>query len=77
MAADKKWMNGMFLKALKDGVASGDFVKVKASYKLSAAAKTAAKKKAAPKKPKAAPKKKKVSLHYISVFKLHHISHSM
>jgi hypothetical protein len=55
--ADKKWMNGMFLKALKDGVAAGDFIKVKASYKLSAAAKTAAKKKAAPKK-KPAPKKK-------------------
>jgi len=50
LPADKKWMNGMFLKALKDGVAAGDFVKVKASYKLSAASKTAAKKKAAPKK---------------------------
>jgi histone H1/5 len=57
LPADKKWMNGMFLKALKDGVTAGDFVKVKASYKLSAAAKTAAKKKAAPKKA-AAPKKK-------------------
>ena len=57
MAADKKWLNGMFLKALKDGVAAGDFVKVKASYKLSPAAKAAAKKKAAPKK-KPAPKKK-------------------
>src|SRR6056300_609135 len=52
---DKKWLNGVFLKALKDGVASGEFVKRKASYKLSAAAKTAAKKKAAPKK-KAVPK---------------------
>jgi histone H1/5 len=58
---DKKWANAVFLKALKDGVASGEFVKVKASYKLSAAAKTAAKKKAAPKKAKAAPKKKKAA----------------
>lgn len=56
---DKKWLNGVFLKALKDGVDSGEFVKVKASYKLSAAAKTAAKKKAAPKK-KSAPKKEEV-----------------
>eukprot|EP00985_Skeletonema_marinoi_P012535 scaffold6063_cov191-Skeletonema_marinoi.AAC.8 len=61
---DKKWLNGIFLKALKDGVASGDFIKVKNSYELSAAAKTAAKKKAAPKKPKAAPKKKAVGVHY-------------
>jgi len=57
MPEGKKWMNGRFLKALKDGVAAGDFVKVKASYKLSPAAKAAAKKKAAPKK-KPAPKKK-------------------
>ena len=54
---DKKWLNGMFLKALKDGVAAGTFVKVKASYKLSPAAKAAAKPKKAPKK-KSAPKKK-------------------
>src|SRR6056300_387165 len=47
---DKKWLNGVFLKALKDGVASGEFVKVKASYKLSAAEKAAAKKKSASKK---------------------------
>jgi len=66
MAADKKWLNGMFLKALKDGVAKGDLIKEKASYKLSAAAKAkaAAKKKAAPKKSlpkkKAAPKKKTI-----------------
>ena len=33
---DKKWMNATFLSALKSGVASGDFVKVKNSYKLSA-----------------------------------------
>ena len=65
---DKKWLNGMFLKALKDGVEKGDFIKVKASYKLSPAAKAkfaAAKKKAAPKKAatkKAAPKKKAVSV---------------
>eukprot|EP00984_Skeletonema_dohrnii_P022087 scaffold11205_cov221-Skeletonema_dohrnii-CCMP3373.AAC.3 len=38
---DKKWLNGIFLKALKDGVASGDFIKVKASYELSPAAKKA------------------------------------
>ena len=55
---DKKWLNGMFLKALKDGVTSGVFIKVKASYKLSPAAKADAKKKSAPKKPKKAPKKK-------------------
>jgi histone H1/5 len=36
MPADKKWMNGTFLKALKDGVAAGEFVQVKNSYKLSA-----------------------------------------
>ena len=54
---DKKWLNGIFLKALKDGVAAGDFIKVKASYKLSPEAKAALKKKSAPKK-KPAPKKK-------------------
>jgi histone H1/5 len=69
LAADKKWMNAAFLKALKDGVEAGIFVKVKSSYKLSASAKSAGKpKKAAPKKKatpkKTAPKKKTVrSLH--------------
>jgi histone H1/5 len=33
---DKKWQNATFLKSLKDGVAAGDFVQVKNSYKLSA-----------------------------------------
>jgi histone H1/5 len=69
---DKKWQNGIFLKALKDGVTAGDFVKVKSSYKLSAAAKTAAKKAAAPKKAsapkkKAAPKKKTAPKKAVSV----------
>jgi histone H1/5 len=56
MPADKKWMNATFLKALRDGVAAGDLIQVKGSYKLSAKAKTAGKPKKAPKK-KAAPKK--------------------
>ena len=75
LPADKKWMNATFLKALKDMVASGELVKTKASYKLSAVAKQKAssagkpkkapKKKVAPKKTapkkKSAPKKKAVS----------------
>ncbi len=36
LPSDKKWMNAMFLKALKDGVTAGDFVQNKQSYKLSA-----------------------------------------
>lgn len=32
---DKKWINGTFLKVLKAGVANGEFVQVKNSYKLS------------------------------------------
>eukprot|EP00566_Odontella_aurita_P027811 CAMPEP_0113560020 /NCGR_PEP_ID=MMETSP0015_2-20120614/19209_1 /TAXON_ID=2838 /ORGANISM="Odontella" /LENGTH=170 /DNA_ID=CAMNT_0000461699 /DNA_START=111 /DNA_END=623 /DNA_ORIENTATION=- /assembly_acc=CAM_ASM_000160 len=32
---DKKWMNATFLSALKSGVAAGDFVQIKNSYKLS------------------------------------------
>ena len=55
MPADKKWMNAMFLKALKDGVKAGDFTQVKSSYKLSADFK---KKAVAAAKPKVAPKKK-------------------
>ena len=47
---DKKWVNGMFLKALKAGVASGEFVQVKSSYKLSPEFKKKAAKKDAPKK---------------------------
>ena len=56
---DKKWLNATFLAALKNGVAAGELVKVKSSYKLSADFKKAATKKAtAAAKPKAAPKKK-------------------
>jgi histone H1/5 len=56
---DKKWLNKTFLTALKSGVAAGDLVQVKNSYKLSADFKKAATKKAtAAAKPKAAPKKK-------------------
>lgn len=33
---DKKWNNAAFLRALKEGVASGVFVKVDNSYKISA-----------------------------------------
>jgi ethanolamine utilization protein EutQ (cupin superfamily) len=54
---DKKWQNATFLQALKSGVAAGDFVQNKNSFKLSAGFKkkmtTASKaKKAAPKKTK-------------------------
>ena len=55
LPADKKWLNGMFLNALKKAVADGDLVQVKNSYKLSADYK---KKAAAASKPKKAPKKK-------------------
>jgi histone H1/5 len=63
---EKKWQNATFLKALKDGVEKGDFVKNKNSYKLSAdfkkkatkAAKDAEKKKEDKPKKKAATKKK-------------------
>ena len=74
LPADKKWMNATYLAALKHGVASGDFVQVKNSYKLSAPfkaklnkppkkakvvkKKAPAKKKAAGTKKKTAPKKK-------------------
>ena len=68
LPADKKWLNGMFLNALKKTVADGDLVQIKSSYKLSpdykkkvTAAlkpKKAAPKKNAPKKKKEAPKKK-------------------
>ena len=61
MPADKKWMNAMFLKALKDGVKAGDFTQAKGSYKLSADYK---KKVAAAAKPKKAPKK--VSCSYLA-----------
>ena len=69
LPADKKWMNTMYLGALKKMVADGILVKVKDSYKISAdykkkaskpkkaPKKTAPKKTAAPKK-KSAPKKK-------------------
>ena len=32
-ATDKKWQNAVFLKSLKAGVANGDFVQNKNSYK--------------------------------------------
>eukprot|EP00586_Coscinodiscus_wailesii_P019191 CAMPEP_0172494560 /NCGR_PEP_ID=MMETSP1066-20121228/51212_1 /TAXON_ID=671091 /ORGANISM="Coscinodiscus wailesii, Strain CCMP2513" /LENGTH=156 /DNA_ID=CAMNT_0013265631 /DNA_START=114 /DNA_END=584 /DNA_ORIENTATION=+ len=54
LASDKKWLNATFLAALKSGVASGDFVQVKGSYKLSADFK---KKRAGALKPKTKPKK--------------------
>jgi histone H1/5 len=54
---DKKWMNATFLSSLKKGVADGEFVQIKNSYKLSADFKKALTKKAAPPKKKAAPKK--------------------
>jgi histone H1/5 len=58
---DKKWMNATFLSSLKKGVADGDFVQVKASYKLSAEFKKSSAKKvtaaAAATKKAAAPKK--------------------
>ena len=66
LPGDKKWANTVFLSALKSGVAKGDLVQIKGSYKISpefkkklAAAEkkaTAPKKKTAPKK--VAPKKK-------------------
>ena len=70
MPADKKWMNAMFLKALKDGVKSGDFTQVKNSYKLSADFK---------KKAVAATKPKKVSsfsavYHYSNVISFFDLS---
>ncbi len=63
MPSDKKWMNAMFLKALKDAVTTGDLVQTKQSYKLSAdfkkkQAAASKPKKVAPKKKASAPKKK-------------------
>ena len=57
---DKKWMNGMYLKALNKAVADGELTKNKGSFKLSAATKAAASKKSKPAatKKNAAPKKK-------------------
>lgn len=74
---DKKFVNGMFLNALKAAVEKGELVKTKGSFKLAkkpaapkkpavkkAAATAAPKKKTAPKK-KAAPKKKvRLNKHY-------------
>jgi len=56
---DKKWMNATFLSALKSGVAAGDLVQIKNSYKLSPEfkQKRIAAEKAAAKKAKAAAKK--------------------
>ena len=65
LPAEKKWANAIFLNSLKSGVASGDFVQNKNSYKLSADFKKkltkADKPKPAAKKAKTAVKKKKVS----------------
>ena len=41
LSADKKWSNSTFLSALKKGVASGELVQNKGSYKLSPAYKKA------------------------------------
>jgi hypothetical protein len=59
LPAGKKWSNNTFLTTLKSGVANGDFVKVKGSYKLSKEFKKKLVDAAKPKKPKkkAAPKK--------------------
>ena len=35
LPGDKKWANTIFLTALKTGVAKGDLVQIKGSYKLS------------------------------------------
>ena len=63
---DKKWLNGMFLNALKKAVADGNLAQTKGSYKLSADYKKKAAAALKPKKPKApkkkaAPKKKKAT----------------
>mmetsp|Transcript_13504 Transcript_13504/g.19319 ORF Transcript_13504/g.19319 Transcript_13504/m.19319 type:complete len:120 (+) Transcript_13504:59-418(+) len=58
LPSDKKWANTTFLTALKTGVASGDFVKVKGSYKLSQDFKKKLADAAKPKKPKKVTPKK-------------------
>jgi hypothetical protein len=60
LPAEKKWLNATFLLSLKNGVAAGDFIQNKNSYKLSAEFKKKATAAAKPKKvvKKAAPKKK-------------------
>merc|ERR1711935_1074219 len=59
LPSEKKWINGTFLKVLKAGVANGDFVQIKNSYKLSPEFKKKLSKKApaAPAKKTAAKKK--------------------
>ena len=60
LPGDKKWANTVFLSALKSGVAKGDLVQIKGSYKISPEFKkklAAAEKKAAAPKKKTAPKK--------------------
>ena len=69
LPADKKWINGMFLKALKDGVAAGDLVQVEDSFKLSADFKKKVKKASKPnlglkRRPPAKKPKKAVSVPY-------------
>ena len=56
LPADKKWLNGMFLNALKKAVADGDLAQTKALYKLSADYKKKAAV-ASKSKPNKAPKK--------------------
>jgi len=55
---DKKWLNTLFLQTLKSGVASGDFVQNKGSYKLSAEFKKKRADASKPKNPKKATEKK-------------------
>ena len=60
---DKKWLNATLLSGLKAGIASGDFIHIKNSYKLSSEFKKiriASEKKAAAPKDNSAPKKKYV-----------------
>jgi hypothetical protein len=59
---DKKWLNATYLAALKTGVANGEFIQNKNSYKLSAEHKkklTKSSSSTKPTKKKAAPTKKK------------------
>lgn len=59
MPKDKKWQNATFLQALKNGVAAGDLIQVKNSFKLSPEYKKKMNKAAsAPKKPAASKAKK-------------------
>jgi histone H1/5 len=65
---DKKWQNATFLQTLKAGVASGDFVQVKNSYKLSAEGKKKLAKKSSPKAAKQAKAAPKVRSHQTATY---------